>query len=362
MWSALVSLAMALLAAGGQAVAPAPTGVVTGRIVDIATGEPIPGATVSLSPVQPSSGGRSTSAASPVPPNLPALLRSLTNRTNVDGMFEIAGVPSGRWRVQVQKEGYIALVATSSNVIDVGGGAVRIRDVQVDRGGAIEGRVLDARGSPITRVMVLAMQQVRNRDGTVRLTGGASASTNDLGEFRVSGLAPGQYAVLAQPAPSIVNPFTGGSPTAAAASYVRTVYPGSFDVAQASPVTVSRGVTTQGVDFSMLSAPSYQVFGIVVDTSGRPVGGAAVRLVQVRPPLPATVYQGSPSALDGTFVVVNVPEGSYSAQAAIPFITRNANGGISASILGERAGGPGSVDVVVRGGNVEGLRLVATPP
>jgi hypothetical protein len=358
MWSVLISLAMALLV-GGQTDAPAATGVVTGRIVDVAAGVPIPGATVSLSPVQPSSGAGTTSAALPVSF---ALLRSLTNQTNVNGMFEIAGVPSGRWRVQVQKEGYVTLGATSAHVIEVGGGAMRIRDVQIDRGGAIEGRVLDARGTPVVRGSVLAMQQLRNRDGTVRLTGGASGQTNDLGEFRVPGLVPGLYVVLAQPPPSIVNPFTGGSPTAAEASSVRTFYPGSFDVAQASPVTVSRGLTTRGIQFSMLSVPSYQVFGVVVDTSGRPVGGAVVWLVQARPPLPATMYQGSPSALDGTFVVVNVPEGSYSAQAAIPLVTRNSNGDISASVLGARAGDPGSVEVVVQGANVEGLRLVATPP
>lgn len=358
MWSLLISLAMALLA-GGQTSAPAATGVVTGRIVDVTTGEPIPGAIVSLSPVQPSSRAGPTSAAFPASS---ALLQSLTNQTNVDGTFEIAGVPSGRWRVQTQKDGYIALGATSSHVIEVGGGAVRVRDVQIDRGGAIEGRVRDARGTPMVRVSVLAMQQLRNRDGTVRLMGGASGQTNDLGEFRVSGLVPGLYVVLAQPPTSFVNPFTGGSPTAAATSHVRTVYPGSFDVAQASPVTVSRGVTITGIDFSMLSVRSYQVFGVVVDTGGRPVGGAVVWLVQARPPLPATMYQASPSALDGTFVVVNVPEGSYSAQAAIPLVTRNSNGGISASVRGERAGGHGSVEVVVRGANLEGLRLVATPP
>jgi carboxypeptidase family protein len=354
MWSVLVTLAVALLAVDGQTAVSSGAGVVTGRIVDAATGEPIPGATVSLSPT---SGGRSTSPSVPV-----ALLRLLTNQTNVAGIFEIVNVPSGRWSVQVSKEGYIPLGPSSSLAVEVGGGTARIRDVQIDRGGAIVGRVLDARGGPITRVMVLAMQQLRNRDGSVRLTGGASGQTNDLGEFRVSGLGPGLYVVLAQPPPSFVNPFTGGSPTAAPASSVRTFYPGALDVAQASPVAVSRGLTTRGIEFSMLSVPSYQVFGVVVDNSGRPVGGAAVRLVQARPPLPATVYQGSPSALDGTFVIVNVPEGRYSAQAAIPLVTRNSNGGISASIRGERAGGPGSVEVVVRGANVEGLRLVATPP
>ena len=178
----------------------------------------------------------------------------------------------------------------------------------------------------------------------------------------MSGLAPGQYAVLARPSSGVVNPFTGGSPTASATVYVPTVYPGVADIAQGTPVNVARGVATSGIEFSMLSVRSYQVFGVVVDTSGRPVGGAAVWLVQARPPLPATVYQGSPSALDGTFVIVNVPEGSYSAQAAIPLVTVNSSGGISASLRGERAGGPGSVEVVVQGANVQGLRLVASPP
>ena len=217
MWSVLISLAMALLAAG-QTSAPVATGVVTGRVVDAATGEPIPGAIVSLSRVQPSPGAGRTSAAVPAES---AVLRSLTNQTNVNGAFEIAGVPSGRWRVQVLKDGYVAFGATSSHVIEVGGGVVRVRDVQIDRGGAIEGRVRDARGTPMVRVSVLAMQQLRNRDGTVQLTSGASGQTNDLGEFRVSGLAPGLYVVLAEPPTSFVNPFTGGSPTAARSSRCR---------------------------------------------------------------------------------------------------------------------------------------------
>jgi hypothetical protein len=111
----------------------------------------------------------------------------------------------------------------------------------------------------------------------------------------------------------------------------------------------------------MLSARSYQVFGVVVDSSGRPVGGAAVRLVHTRSSLSATSYQGSPSALDGTFVIVNVPDGRYSAQAAMPLVIRRP-GGMSASLSFKAAGGPDSVEVVVDGANVEGVRLVATPP
>ena len=353
----LVSLLLTALAA---AQAASPTGRITGRIVDGATGEPIPGATVSMIPVRAPAAGRSTSPAPPVPLD-PALLRSLTNPTNVDGMFDIGGVPSGRWRVQVQKDGYIPLSATTSSVtLDVGAGTTRVPDVRLDRGGAIVGRVLDARGNAMVRVSVMAMQQGRNRDGTVRLGGGASASTNDLGEFRISGLAAGQYAVLAQLPPSI-NPFIGGSPTAAPTAHVPTVYPGSSDIAQARPVIVSPGVTTTGIEFAMVSAAAYHVFGVVVDAGGQPVGGAAVRLVRAQPPLPTTVHQASPSALDGTFVIVNVPEGRYFAQAVIPLVVQR-SGGVSASVSFGAAGSPGSVEVLVQGGNIEGLRLSATPP
>jgi len=352
MASLLVSLLMVALVAAGQTASPA-TGVVTGRVIDAATGEPIEGATVSLSPVR--------SSTSPAPPASPTLLRSLMNQTNVNGTFEIGGVLAGRWSIHADKEGYAPL-APGSQVIDVAGGAARVRDIRIDRGGAIIGRVLDSRGGPVVRMSVLATQQVRNRDGTVRLTGGASGQTNDLGEFRISGLVPGQYAVFAQPTQNVVNPFTGGSPTAAPSAYVRTFFPGASDPAQAGPVSVSRGGTTTGIEFSMLSAPSYQVFGVVVDTGGQPVGGAVVRLFQARPPLPATSFQASPSALDGTFVVVNVPEGRYSAQAAIPLVVKNANGGMSGSLRFGTADAAGTVEVVVQGAHVEGLRLVATPP
>jgi len=350
MWSVLISLWMALLGAGSQSAPPAATGIVTGRLVEVATGEPIPGATVSLSPVQPP-GGRPT----PSSPVSSGLLRSLINSTNVDGVFEIASVPSGRWRVEVRKEGFIP---TSSSV-EVGTGVLRVGDVRMDRGGAIEGRVLDGHGGPMVRVSVSATQQVRNRDGTVRFTGGAAGTTNDLGEFRVSGLAPGQYTVRASPPPSVVSPFAGGSPTAATAVHVPTFYPGFLEVEQGTVVTVSRGLTTRGIEFSMLSVRSYQVFGVVVDSAGRPVGGAAVRLAQ-RSSLGGTFYQGSPSALDGTFVIVNVPEGSYFAQAAMPLVTQRP--GMSASLSFGPAGAPGSVEVVVQGANVQGVRLVATPP
>lgn len=348
MSSLLVYLLFAL-AAGAQAASPAISGsLVRGLIVDRSTGAPIPGAVVSLLPASPTASARVS-------------LRSLMNPTNTDGVFEIRNVPRGRWRIQVQKEGYITLNASNLPIVlDVAGAVVTAPDIRLDRGGAIFGRVLDARGSPMSRVMVLSIRQIRSSDGKVRMTGGSSGQTNDLGEFRLAGLADGQYYVAAVPASNMVNPLTGGPARAPLArTDVATVYPGVADIADGSLVNVNSGVVTTGIEFTMLSVDAHQVSGIVIDAGGRPVAGAVVQLGQVRQPLTALVHQGAPSAMDGAFVITNVPPGTYVARAAVPLVSRTANGGLSSSLSVDAAARPGSTEVVVER-DVAGVRVVVS--
>jgi hypothetical protein len=78
MASLLVSFLMVALIAAGQT-APSATGVVTGRVIDAATGESIEAATVSLSPVR--------SSTSSAPPASPTPLRALMTKTNAPLTF-----------------------------------------------------------------------------------------------------------------------------------------------------------------------------------------------------------------------------------------------------------------------------------
>ena len=62
--------------------------------------------------------------------------------------------------------------------------------------------MLDANGSGMSGVTVLALQLRRLPNGTIQAEGSRSGSkTNDLGEYRLSGLAPGEHHVSAQPPP-----------------------------------------------------------------------------------------------------------------------------------------------------------------
>jgi hypothetical protein len=270
-----------------------------------------------------------------------AALARLTGETNSDGVFEIRDVPSGRWVLRAQKEGYVVPgpAAALPSVEVVAARSVTAPEIRLDRGGAITGRILDGKGNPMSGVMVVAMQLRRLPNGTVQPSGGSgSVRTNDLGEFRLSGLTPGEHYVVAQqpPRPMPVGMFAGADPPPASSTYVATYYPGFTEAAVASPITVVRGGTAGAIDFSLQSVPAYQVSGVAVDAAGRTVAGAIVRLANRGSPLGGGI-QGGPSDANGRFRITNVPPGTYGVMAAVPTVAKNGNSTSATLSFGEAA-------------------------
>ena len=71
--------------------------------------------------------------------------------------------------------------------------------LQMPRGGVISGVVVDEVGDPIFGVPVRVWRYV-NRNGTRELTATSNSdTTDDRGQYRVSGLVPGEYVVCAAP-------------------------------------------------------------------------------------------------------------------------------------------------------------------
>jgi len=349
MASLLVNLLLVALVAAAQAAPQQPTGRVAGRIVDAETGEPIVGTRVFISNIPPAARPGSVLTA----PIAPFIVE-----TNANGVFDVAGVAPGRWRVSAQKPGYIQFGANASALtVEVSRGSVIIPEIRLERGGAIGGRVLDVKGNVLSGVTVQAYELVRAANGSVRPTStGMSVQTNDLGEFRLSGLVPGQYYVAAVTRPTPINPFTGNQPPAAAVTYVTTFYPGFTEARDATPINVARGLTTNGIDFPLRPVAAYQVSGVVVDAQGRAVAGALVRLVEAKSAT-LNLLQGGPSARDGTFRIVNVPPGKYEASAVVPVVVQ------SGSLTVTRAGpatGP-NTEVVVHAADVADVRVVIQP-
>ena len=149
--------------------------------------------------------------------------------------------------------GRVVDAATGEPLIEIVAGAgAAVPEIRLDRGGVITGRVLDAKGNPLSRVTVQAQPLSRLPNGTVRpIASASSADTNALGEFRLAGLPPGQHYVSAERRP--ISPFNAGPPPAAAATYVPTYYPGFAEMAAASPVDVVKGAMTNGIDFALMA-------------------------------------------------------------------------------------------------------------
>ena len=143
----------------------------------------------------------------------------------------------------------------------------------------------------------------RFTQGHRRLTpGGGAATTDDRGEFRLFGLQPGRYYLVA--APRTTPPRTAKE---ARWGHAPTYYPGTANAGDAQPVTVTAGSTTDA-SLVLVRAVLVNVSGTVTDSDGRTASGGAV---SVR----ADAVVGARAvtvAADGTFIVTGLSSGRYS--------------------------------------------------
>ncbi|MGB7844810.1 MAG: carboxypeptidase-like regulatory domain-containing protein, partial [Candidatus Acidiferrum sp.] len=193
-----------------------------------------------------------------------------TTATDAAGQFKIEGVAPGEYGVSITRLGYVEMSKkTEEATITVQAG----QDVtglvyKMQATGVITGKIVDADGDPVPSVAVGAQRIGKAAAG---VNGGpingdaGQAVTNDLGEFRIANLPPGQYLVRAQgeasagPAP---NPADKGHQREGAV-YALTYYPGTYDEKQATPVHVTSGGTALA-NFNMVTSRSFRVSGTVV--------------------------------------------------------------------------------------------------
>jgi hypothetical protein len=274
------AVALAIVAQSPQAPRDLPrpgapgTGVLSGRVVDADTRTPVRRAVVRLTS--------------------PRLPRRLTARADLSGRFAFTDLPEGQYTLTAGKAGYLTLEFGQRRPFEPGrrlqvnaGQKLTGVDVALPRAGAIVGTVTDNQGDPIDQMWVSAMRPTYV-DGRRVLRAVDTTVTNDVGAFRLNGLAPGDYYVKASdrlgPVEFAEEPLV--SPT--------TYYPGVTDVAQAERVAVKLGAEVRNLALVVTPAPSATLTGSVVRADGGPV-----RLFSGRVSLQNTTESGIGGGITG---------------------------------------------------------------
>jgi protocatechuate 3,4-dioxygenase beta subunit len=177
--------------------------------------------------------------------------------------------------------------------------------------------------------------------GSRRLMPSRSGATNDIGEYRIYGLSPGQYFVSATLRTVMMN--GAGADPGDRSGYAPTFYPGTGSVSEAQRLTVGSGQTMTGINLTLLPVQTARISGTALGQDGKPILNAMV-VISPRGGLPGLSNFVGPSRPDGTFSIGGVAPGEYSIRLNVP--------------TGESA----ETTVTVSGADVTGIDLIAAKP
>lgn len=309
---------------------PAGTGTITGvvRTAD-ENGAPVRLARVTLNSVE--RGGAAETAT-----------------TDAEGRFTFRQLPAGRYSLQASKRAWLD-ASFGATRPGRAGTAIAVRDgetvgnveLRLSRGAVIAGTIRDPSGEPQPGLTVRVLQFV-TRDGMRALERPLTMNVNDPltddeGAYRIYGLPPGEYLVVAgvgvsggeslgrqvarQLSVAEIDRIvaSGSEPAGPTVTSAPVYFPGTTDMSAAATVTLAPGQERLGVDIPFALYPAARVSGTVtlppalVGTSA-PGRRAELRITPagfedlLLQPIGDAVTSVDP---DGRFLFPAVPPGRY---------------------------------------------------
>ncbi|NDQ56248.1 MAG: hypothetical protein GZ088_04140 [Acidipila sp.] len=269
--------------------------------------------------------------------------RGYSATTDDAGRFFLEGIAPGNYELKVDRTGFVTetVGVDPSNghrvnlALDAGKKISNLL-VRMPVWAVISGRITDQDGDPVANAEVVALQSYVD-EGQRKFSPSQTALTNDLGEYRLYGLAKGRYYVRAE--------YTQSSPSTTV--YAPIFYPGTVDVSRASTVTLASGQELPSVDFRLVATRAMRIRGHVY--SAIPGKGHCCVYLKSRDNTSGTNAfpgPGYPFGIKGGFEIDNVPPGSYF---------------VIAVAWGQKALHAAPVPVEVSNANLEDINLTLSP-
>jgi hypothetical protein len=245
--------------------------------------------------------------------------------TDAEGRYELRDVLHGDVLITASRDGFITLAYGQRRPTDpvrrlqpAAGQLLQRIDFALVRGGVIAGTVIDTGEVPVELAGVFLFRE-RFQNGErflvpVSLAGGASRDlSDDLGEFRLHGVPPGTYYLVASP-PVGFNAMSRSMATLGTSSML-TFFPGTRTRAAARPVTIEEGEEVAGLIFTLLPLQGATLRGTVT----APAGAARPSILTIRQlESGLSISQSAQIAADGSFIVPNLAAGTYVLTTRVP--------------------------------------------
>jgi hypothetical protein len=313
---------------------------VEGKVVNAATGEPVKRARLTLAPI-----GQNNA----IP---------YATTSDSAGHFLVDQVDAGSFQLSAFRSGYTIQSYSPKGDLKHNvtltlekGQALKNIVFKLTPQGVISGRVLDQDGDPIDNVMVKCLR-IGYEQGKRQLIGESGTGTNDLGEFRLVGLAPGKYVIgatynrsmntlgrVVQERPVHIS----AKDQAGEERYVTTYYPNTTNKKAASLIEVSAGARIDGIDIALIRARAVRIKGHV--SSGIPTKSR----------IALGLYPRDESGVPADILVD--PQGGFQIQGMVPGSYM-----LLAFFMADDKQYTAWMPLEVRDSNIEGIELTLKPP
>ncbi len=260
-------------------------------------------------------------------PRAGVLLRDAQNvnktvwvRADDTGRFLVKNVDAGTYRVTADRQGFFAenrKNATQTFITVSGNDHVKNVLVRLLPFAVVSGRVVDEKNDPIQHVdaRLYGWDFIRGRRV---LSSKGVAVTDDRGEYRIAGVRPGSYFLLASfdfKKEWLRTMGDVAKNTRPDIAYLPEFFPGTTDFRDAQQITLKAGDEVLE-NFSFTSHPAVSIHGRVVNgVTGQPMAKATVTASWAG--IPIGIDQISAQTVeDGTFDMWGLAPGSYVLQTA----------------------------------------------